>query len=211
MYLLRFEVLGPNPLFPEESGGCHGFLVVVVLDASVLTLLLGSCVPVPLTVSVVVRLASPVPVVLPTSDSVTLAVVGVVTPSVAFVNPDALEVDSVELLAAGISVVVVFDDAVEVSFSVPLVLESVTFVGCCVTAGVLSFACDAFPGIWVIVVDTLRVSLEKVTESVVEDALVLLVERGMFVALPGLWVTVDTLLITFEETTELTVEEALVV
>ena len=97
-------------------GGCHGFLVVVVSDASVLVVL--SCVPVPLIVSVVVRLPRSVSVVLPKSGSVTLTGVGVVTPSVTFVSPDALEVGCVEVFVTEVSLVVVFTVAgVEVPLS----------------------------------------------------------------------------------------------
>ena len=89
-------------------GGCHGFLVVVVSDASVPLVLSGSCVPVVLLVSVVVRLPRSVSVVLPKSGSVTLTDIGVVTPSVTFVNPDALEVGCVEVSVTEVSLVVVF-------------------------------------------------------------------------------------------------------
>ena len=144
-------VSGPNPPFPEEFGGCHGFLVVVS-GASVLVSLLGSCVPVALLVSValpvsvVVRLPRSVSVVFPKSVSVTLTGVSVVTMSVILVDPVTFEVGSVEVFVTEVSLIVELTGVVVVEVSLSAE-ESVTVVGDCVVPDVLAVICDTFPGL----------------------------------------------------------------
>lgn len=110
IYLLKFEVLGPNDPFPDGSCGCHGFMVVPteVLDLSVVVELSDTCVSVVLSVSVLVKLPNPgTPVVkLPNPESLVVKLPNPESVLVKLPNPESVLVKlpnpmSVVLLKSG--------------------------------------------------------------------------------------------------------------